>query len=303
MAALSVQSSSGAAPRPGSAARSSEFAATPPTIATRSARPLGRLQRALDESADDRPLVRGREVGAPASSSSPGARAPRRGAPSSRRRRRSRAPALGRPGTRTPRGRRHGRAGRSRRRPDSRARAAARPCRRPRRRRRRASCRSPGSRRDPGRRAAVCGRRSRAGRERAARAAARGRATRRGRAGGRPGRAAAPPQAIPLAAVRPTSSAPINPGPWVTATYSISPRVTPARRAPRDDRRNELEVTPRGDLRDDAAVASVQLGLRGDDVREDVSRAGDDRRGGLVARCLDSENHRAAGACDPGPAT
>ena len=62
MAALSVQSASGAGVASGSEARSSEFAATPPTTAIRRAGLLRGLARALDECADDRALVRSGEV-------------------------------------------------------------------------------------------------------------------------------------------------------------------------------------------------------------------------------------------------
>src|SRR5438105_1334124 len=64
------------------------------------------------------------------------------------------------------------------------------------------------------------------------------------------------------------------------------------RRAERvaDDVRDELQVTPRGDLGYDAAEARVQLRLRGDDVRPDVSGRDDGRRR-LVARGLDPEDH------------
>ena len=223
----------------------------------------------------------------------PGDRGRRRGAPSSARRTRSRDPEPGRPGSRRRRDRPRGRAGRSRRRPDSRARAGARPCRTPRRPRRRASCRPPGTRRDPARRAAACGRRSRAGRGTAARGrSAGGTATRRARAGGRPATSGRPrPQAMPLAAASPTSSAPISPGPRVTATRSISSSVD-ARPVERlaHDRRDQLEVPPRGDLRNDPAEAGVQLGLGGDDVRPDLPRRRDDRRGGLVAGRLQAED-------------
>ena len=63
-----------------------------------------------------------------------------------------------------------------------------------------------------------------------------------------------------------------QPGPWVTAT-ALDVAERRARLAERlaHDRRDELEVAPRGDLGDDAAVAGVQLGLRGDDVREDLA--------------------------------
>ena len=65
MAALSVQSASGARAAPASAARSSEFAATPPTTASRRARLLGSLRRRAGQRLDDRPLVGGREIRAP----------------------------------------------------------------------------------------------------------------------------------------------------------------------------------------------------------------------------------------------
>jgi len=54
-----------------------------------------------------------------------------------------------------------------------------------------------------------------------------------------------------------------------------------------DHGREELEVAPGGHLWDDPAEASVQLGLRGDDVRQDPAVVRDDRRGRLVTRSLD----------------
>ena len=76
-----------------------------------------------------------------------------------------------------------------------------------------------------------------------------------------------------FAAESPTSSAPIRPGPLVTATRSTSSSDAPASpSASRIDRDDELEVPPRRDLGDDAAEARVQLGLRGDDVGEDLAR-------------------------------
>jgi hypothetical protein len=63
-----------------------------------------------------------------------------------------------------------------------------------------------------------------------------------------------------------------------------------------DDGRHELEVPSRRDLRHDSAVASVQLGLRGDDVRADLAFVRDERRGGLVARRLDPEDQRPTGS-------
>ena len=155
--------------------------------------------------------------------------APRRGAPSSRPRTRSRARALARPGTRTPPGHPRARGDRSPRRPGSQGRAAARPCRRLRRPRRRASSRERRTVRARGRRGAWCVHRSRAGRGTAARAdRRRGRARPRAPEGGRPARAGSRAHASAFAADRPTSSAPISPGPWVTATVSTSSRLAPA---------------------------------------------------------------------------
>ena len=78
------------------------------------------------------------------------------------------------------------------------------------------------------------------------------------------------PHARALAAETPTSSAPISPGPAVTATVSTSSSdVAGLVERLADHRRDELEMPPRRDLGHDAAVARVQLGLRGDDVRAD----------------------------------
>ena len=57
------------------------------------------------------------------------------------------------------------------------------------------------------------------------------------------------------------------------------------------DRRDELEVTTRGDLRHDAAEVRVELGLRRDDRRQHLPVRRDDRGGGLVTGCLDAQNH------------
>ena len=62
------------------------------------------------------------------------------------------------------------------------------------------------------------------------------------------------------------------------------------------DRDDELEMSPRRDLGHDAAIARVQLGLRGDDVRADLPCLGHERRRGLVARRLQAEDHPAS-AC------
>ena len=61
-----------------------------------------------------------------------------------------------------------------------------------------------------------------------------------------------------------------------------------------DDRRDELEVAARGNLGDDAAVARVQIGLRGDDARANLPVLRDERRRGLVATRLDPEDQASA---------
>ena len=174
MAALSVQSASGAAVASGREALSSEFAATPPTTATFVA-PISpaACSRSLHERAHDRPLITRRQVRATALQL-------------------VRLQFLDRVQQRRletgerevePRYARDGKVvrtrvaftcerGRSRHRRDSRAREAALPCRTPHRQHRRESFRGREvACRDPARRAATCGRRSRAGRETAARAA------------------------------------------------------------------------------------------------------------------------------------
>ena len=55
---------------------------------------------------------------------------------------------------------------------------------------------------------------------------------------------------------------------------------------------DQLEVSARRDLGDDAAVARVQVGLRGDDVGEDTPVARDEGGGRLVAGGLDPEDLR-----------
>ena len=60
-----------------------------------------------------------------------------------------------------------------------------------------------------------------------------------------------------------------------------------------DDRKDELEVVPRGDLGHDAPVLRVQVRLRGDDRGEHLAFLADDRRRGLVAGGLDPEDHDA----------
>ena len=61
-------------------------------------------------------------------------------------------------------------------------------------------------------------------------------------------------------------------------------------------RHDQLEVTARGDLRDDAAEARVELGLRGDDAGADGPVLLDEGRGRLVAGGLDPEDHEAPAA-------
>ena len=60
------------------------------------------------------------------------------------------------------------------------------------------------------------------------------------------------------------------------------------------DGRDELEMPPRRDLRDDAAVLRVQLRLGGDDVGEDLAVVRDERRSGLVAGRLEPEDQALA---------
>ena len=162
IAALSVHSGSGARAASGSAARSSEFAATPPTTATRVG---ARRLDSLDERADDRTLIARRQVRAARGElvrrSAP---ARHRAARSSAPRTRSRGRGPARPGSRTPPDRPRAQAGRARDRRGSRARAGEHPCRTPPPPRRPALSRGRGSRRARARRGASCGRRSRAGR-------------------------------------------------------------------------------------------------------------------------------------------
>ena len=54
-----------------------------------------------------------------------------------------------------------------------------------------------------------------------------------------------------------------------------------------DHRRDELEMPARRDLRHDASVARVEIGLGGDDVREDPPVLRDDRSRSLVAGRLE----------------
>jgi hypothetical protein len=56
------------------------------------------------------------------------------------------------------------------------------------------------------------------------------------------------------------------------------------------DGKNQLEVVTRRNLRDDSAVSGVELGLRGDDVREQAPVLRDERGRGLVTRRLNPEN-------------
>ncbi len=56
------------------------------------------------------------------------------------------------------------------------------------------------------------------------------------------------------------------------------------------DRRDELEMTPRGDLGNNAAERCVQLGLRRDDVALDLPVGCDDGCGGFVAARLDAKD-------------
>ena len=99
-------------------------------------------------------------------------------------------------------------------------------------------------------------------------------------------------QAIAFAAAMPTSSAPISPGPCVTAMRSTSSSVAPAcseRLA--HDGSDQLEVPARRHLRHDAAEPRVQIRLRRNDVRANLPAVGDERHRRLVATGLDPEDH------------
>ena len=292
MAALSVQSASGARVASASALRSSELAATPPTTAIRPAPSSAAAGAgALDERRDDRALVGGGQVGPPALQlvrRQVAHRVEKRGLQAGEGEVEA-GHARDREG-RTPPDRRRGRRGRARRLPDSPARAGARPCRRPRRRRRRASSprpRSPRASRTS--RSSVC-----------PPLASRQRNGGSSGSGWRYSEATCPcrwstgisgsrrDQASAFAAERPTRSAPISPGPCVTATDSTSSSVAPpCSSAAVSTGPIKLEVPARGDLGHDAAVARVQLGLGGDDVRAHVAASRDERDRRLVAGGLD----------------
>jgi hypothetical protein len=64
------------------------------------------------------------------------------------------------------------------------------------------------------------------------------------------------------------------------------------------DRRDELEVAPRRDLRHDAAVALVQQRLRRDHGREHAPALVEERGRGLVARRLEAEDHETFSGAD-----
>ena len=296
MAALSVQSASGA--RTASRERAPELGVR--GDAADDGNPLGpelarRGSRTLDERADDRALIGGGEVGAAALELvRRRGRARRRGAPSSGRRRRSRSRARARPGTRRPRGRPPGRAGRARRRPGSRARAGERPCRRPRRRRRRASCRRPRSRR-ASRTSSSSVWPPLASRQRNGGSSGSGSEVERGD--------------VAVQVVDGHEREPARPGERLRRREADEQRADQARPARDGDgldvveggaallerlgehRADELEVPARGDLGHDAAVARVQLGLRGDDVGAHLAVPRDERDRGLVAGGLDPEDH------------
>ena len=93
-----------------------------------------------------------------------------------------------------------------------------------------------------------------------------------------------------LAAVTPTTRAIVSPGWFATAIASISSLPTPACHRLGDDGIDLLDMGPRGDLRHDAAVLLVQLGLRGHDGRQHLPAVGHDRRRRLIAARFDAEN-------------
>ena len=94
-----------------------------------------------------------------------------------------------------------------------------------------------------------------------------------------------------LAEDTPTSSAPISPGPWVTATRVEVPGPhAGALQGVGGHGVHELEMAPRGQLGHHAAVALVQQALRRDRVGEHVSVAGHHGGAGVVAARLDRED-------------
>jgi hypothetical protein len=62
-----------------------------------------------------------------------------------------------------------------------------------------------------------------------------------------------------------------------------------------------LDVLARRDLRHDAAVERVQVGLRRDGVGEDFAPVLDDRDGGFVAGGLESENFHCCASASAAP--
>ena len=277
MAALSVQSSSGARAASGSAARSSEFAATPPTTAICSA-PVCSAAASVrsTRAADDRPLVRGGEVGAPplellvaevANLVQQRRLEAREREVEARHARDREVERLGVALLREAVDRGAARVAEPEQPRALVERLAGRVVER--------RAEDVEARRGPARRAGACGRRSRAGRGTAARPGrAPGRAMRRGRAGGRPAPAeAAAPRRAPSPPRARRAARRSAPGPRVTATRSTSVELGSglAERLA-DHGRHELEVPPRRDLRHDAAVARVEVGLGGDDVRRGSRR-------------------------------
>jgi len=92
-----------------------------------------------------------------------------------------------------------------------------------------------------------------------------------------------------LDAATPTARAPAKPGPQVTARPDFLQGHSRLGQGLVDDRPKALKMAPRSQLRDDPAVAGVEIGLRGDNIRPQAA-AGKHRRGGLVARGLDAED-------------
>ena len=146
------------------------------------------------------------------------------------------------------------------------------------------------------RRTARCGRPTRPARGTGSSAGSpRGTRRRRGPRGGSRRRAAGGGhRRCALATEQPTSSEPTSPGPWVTAMPSSSPSPSPRRRAPAaTDRHDDLEMPPRRQLGDDAAVRRVDVVLRGHDARQHLAAAVEHRGGRLVAGGLDAEDDHA----------
>ncbi len=107
--------------------------------------------------------------------------------------------------------------------------------------------------------------------------------------------------AIALAAITPTMTPPIRPGPPVAATASSASKPMPASASARDQPVEVIEMRARGDLRHHAAIGAMLGQLRQDQIGADTRLdVGDHRRGRLIAARLDPQHqHRSTLAGGP----